>query len=101
AFEDEKRLLRHVERLTAIHEAGHALPWRVSDAPADYRERMRQTTVGLEIPMRTLQGKWRTSQNRSRGDGRGVVAGLTEKGSAAANEMAELIARQIENEPRR
>ncbi|MFO7286066.1 MAG: FMN-binding negative transcriptional regulator [Gammaproteobacteria bacterium] len=54
--------------------------------------------VGIEIPIRALRGKWKTSQNRSPPDRHGVVDGLRAKGDHAAREMAELVARRIELE---
>lgn len=100
AIDDELWLMRHVEQLTAIHEATQMLPWRVTDAPADYIGSLLQQIVGIEIPIEALQGKWKISQNRSRTDRQGVVEGLRAKGGAASNEMAELIARTIESDAR-
>ena len=39
-FTDPARLLQIVSGLTDKHEAGRAKPWAVSDAPADYIEKM-------------------------------------------------------------
>jgi transcriptional regulator len=38
AIEDRAWLLQHVTQLASTHEAGQALPWKVSDAPQDYIE---------------------------------------------------------------
>src|SRR5712671_3614233 len=62
AIEDREWLLRHVTQLTDVHEAGQALPWKVSDAPQEYRDKMLQAIVGIEIPIAKLVGKWKVSQ---------------------------------------
>jgi transcriptional regulator len=91
AVEDAGWLLAHLEDLTRTHEASQALPWRIAEAPAGYIERLAENIVGIEMPLSRIEGKWKVSQNRSRADRLGVVAGLTGQGSAAAAEMAELV----------
>lgn len=90
-IEDGDWLLRHVEQLTATHEAGQAEPWQVSDAPAEYIEQMLRAVVGIEIPVTRLVGKWKVSQNRPERDRLGVLAGLRAQGDAAALNMATLV----------
>jgi transcriptional regulator len=94
AVEDRHWLLEHVSRLTDTHEAQHALPWKVADAPQDYIERLTGAIVGIEIPIAKLIGKWKVSQNRPEPDKQGVVAGLLARGDDAAKEMASLVGRQ-------
>lgn len=91
AIEDKNWLLQHVTRLSDLHESGNAVPWSVSDAPRDYIDTMLQAIVGIEIPIRALVGKWKTSQNRSLPDKLGTIAGLYERGDAASKEMAALV----------
>jgi transcriptional regulator len=96
---EEDWLAAHVSRLTDTHEAGQALPWQVTDAPADFIERMLGAIVGVEIPVTRLEGKWKTNQNRSTSDKLGVVTGLLSRGDEAAAEMAALIQQHVD--PRR
>ena len=65
AIDDAAWLLGLVERLTARHEAAQATPWQVSDAPADYIDKLLKAIVGIEIPLTRLTGKWKLGQNRS------------------------------------
>ena len=58
------------------HEGGRAEPWAVSDAPAAFIEATLGAIVGIEIPLSSLVGKWKVSQNRSAADRAGVAAGL-------------------------
>jgi transcriptional regulator len=86
-----------VTRLTNRHEAARAVPWAVSDAPADYVDTMLRAIVGIEITLSALTGKWKVTQNRSAADRDGVVYGLRaqaeQTGDAQAAAMAELVAR--------
>ena len=65
-----------VERLTQHHEAVQRTPWQVGDAPADFVAQMLGAIVGIEIPVDSLLGKWKVSQNRSAADRQGVAEGL-------------------------
>lgn len=82
----------HLEHLTDAQESRQALPWKVSDAPAEYTERMIGHLVGIDMPIALLVGKWKVSQNRSEADRLGVAAGLKSRGDLHALAMAELIA---------
>ena len=95
AIDDRDWLLAHVSELTATHEAHQAHRWKVSDAPADYIDRMLQGIVGIEISISRLVGKWKVSQNRTDADKLGVVAGLTERSDDLAREMAAFVQQQV------
>lgn len=95
AFDDPQRVLDVVIRLTQAHEAGQALPWQVSDAPADYIANMLKAIVAIEIPVQRWVGKWKVSQNRPAADQQGVVAGLNGLGTPAATAMAALVRQRI------
>jgi transcriptional regulator len=51
-------------------------PWAVADAPAAYVSRMVDQIVGIEVPLRSLEGKFKLGQNRTPADRRGLAAGL-------------------------
>jgi transcriptional regulator len=89
--QDREWLLAHVNRLTDVHESEQALPWKVSDAPPDYIDRMLGMIVGIEIPIAKLVGKWKVSQNRPEPDKLGVVAGLLGRSDAQSSDMASLV----------
>ena len=94
--EDKAWLLDHISRLTNTHEAAQQLPWKVSDAPADYLDRMLQAIVGVEIPIARLVGKWKVSQNRPEADKLGVVAALVSKGDERSRTMAALVSEYLQ-----
>lgn len=91
AIEDSAWLLGHINELTDLHEANQALPWKVSDAPADYIERMLGAIIGIEIPIDRLVGKWKVSQNRTLPDKLGVIGGLLQRDDGRSKEMAALV----------
>jgi transcriptional regulator len=91
AIDDAAWLRAFVERLTNRHEAGRAAPWHVTDAPADYVDKMVTAIVGIELPVTRFVGKWKASQNRTTQDRAGVVAGLEQDGGDAARAMAALV----------
>jgi transcriptional regulator len=94
-IEDREWLLAHINQLTDVHEADQALPWKVSDAPQDFIDRLLQAIVGIEIPITKLVGKWKVSQNRPELDKLGVVAGLLSKNEAQATAMAALVNQHV------
>ncbi|HLQ26660.1 MAG TPA: FMN-binding negative transcriptional regulator [Acidiferrobacterales bacterium] len=91
AIEDEVWLRNLVERLTNRFEAARREPWKVTDAPGDFIEKMLGAIVGMEIPITKLMGKWKASQNRPAADRDGVVKGLGEMNNADAVAMAGLV----------
>ena len=90
-IEDRAWLRGLVERLTNRYEAGRAVPWKVTDAPADFVEQMLGAIVGIEIPLTRLRGKWKVSQNRPPADLDGVVKGLREMTDRDAQAMSGLV----------
>ena len=90
-IEDRDWLLEHVIQLTAAHEGAEAIPWKVSDAPADFIEGLTAAIVGVEIPLTRLVGKWKVSQNRTEADRIGVAAGLQARGGESDCSMAGLV----------
>lgn len=77
-------LLGIVSALTRRHESGRTEPWSVEDAPADYIASMLRAIVGIELEIERVEAKFKLSQNRPDADRRGVWAGLSGEGSAAA-----------------
>lgn len=79
SFDDAVELLRVVTALTDTFEAGSEHPWRVSDAPAEYIDKMLGAIVGIEIPIARIEGKWKLSQNRPAEDRASVRSVLGEE----------------------
>lgn len=96
AIEDREWLHAHVTRLVDAHESPRDLPWHVSDAPDDYIGAMLKAIVGIEMPIDTLAGKWKMSQNRAQADREGVRSGLTALGHDGALRLAADVGRLLE-----
>jgi transcriptional regulator len=85
-----------VSTLTDEQEAGRAQPWKMTDAPEAYLERMLGMIVGFELSISGISGKWKLGQNRTLADRQGLVQGLKQSPNADARELASLLA---EREP--
>lgn len=75
-IDDADWLLRHVTALSAQQEAASPQPWAVSDAPADYIDRLVRDIVGVRLAVDRLEGVWKLSQNHPPANRSGVIAGL-------------------------
>jgi transcriptional regulator len=92
--EDGAWLRAHLASLTDIHEAASERPWKIGDAPADFIESQLKGIVGLEVPIRRLEGKWKVSQNRSERDRRAVSDGLAKRNTPESLAMKALVDRR-------
>ena len=84
-IDDPAWIFGQISALTAANEAVLPQPWAVTDAPADYIERMLGAIVGIEIGITRLLGKWKVSQNQPPANQTSLTKAL------AGTPMAELI----------
>jgi transcriptional regulator len=91
AIDDEAWLMDLVSKLSDVHETSQDRPWKVSDAPEKYMSSMARGIVGIEIPIQTLEGRWKVSQNKNEIDKAGVVRGLSESTEPEDIAMSELV----------
>jgi transcriptional regulator len=89
-IEDTDWLKAQIGALTSAQENQRSEPWKVSDAPEPFIEGQMRAIIGVEIPILTIEGKWKVSQNRSPADRHGVCEGLRAEGMH--EDMARLIA---------
>jgi len=90
-YQDSKRLLEVVTRLTDLHETGRPNRWSVSDAPSDYIEGQLRAIVGVRIPIQRIDAKRKLNQRQSAEDRAGVKAGLAESPLEGDRQIAKLI----------
>ena len=88
---EPEAVLEILERLTHRHEAQQIHPWQVSDAPADFTNKLLSHIVGVRFDIRRMQGKWKVSQNQPEANRSSVVAELLQHGGGANVAMAELV----------
>lgn len=99
AVADAAWLLQLVSRLTETFESPRAQPWHVSDAPDDYVASMLRAIVGIEIPVASLTGTFKVSQNRNAADRAGVHAGLRERADDTDTAIASLLHERAPHDP--
>jgi len=88
---DASWLLANVTALSNLQESWRPRPWAVGDAPDDYVASQLKGIVGIEIPIETIVGKVKASQNRPAADRQGVAAGLAALGDERALAMLDLV----------
>lgn len=91
-IDDAQWLRGLLQRLTDQHESKQLSPWKVSDAPENYLQKMLAAIIGIEIPLSRISGKWKVSQNRPEQDRRNIAAGLSEGVDQNKLAMAQLVA---------
>jgi transcriptional regulator len=96
AIDDRDWLYEMLVRLTAFSESSRELPWKVTDAPADFIDRLARAVVGIEIPIDRLVGKLKLSQDEALQDRLGTVTGLVTEGTENAARMAALVRQAID-----
>lgn len=88
-IDDSEWVLQQINDLTEAMEKPNENPWKVSDAPNDYILSQLKLIVGVEVPIETIEGKFKVSQNQSKENRDGVEKGFLQNGN---EEMASLIA---------
>jgi len=83
-IDDAAWIMAQLRDLTESHENGRKHPWQVADAPDDFIAALVRGLAGIEIPVRTIDGKWKASQNRLPADRDGVIEGMRAEGNCPA-----------------
>jgi len=75
---DDSGLCQLLEDLSGTHEQAlkPKIPWTTDKLETALYTRMRKGIRGFEMPIDSLQGKWKMSQNRGADDRRGVIEAL-------------------------
>jgi len=74
--DDVDWLRKAVSNLTDSFEAGRAKPWKLDAAPEDYVAGQLRAIVGVELKVTRLEVSFKMSQNKTKDDLEGVIAGL-------------------------
>jgi transcriptional regulator len=86
-IEDTQRAEALLDRLVQIYESGFAHPW-TNSMPREINDRLVRSIVLFEIPIDSLEGKFKLSQNRAREDQIGAIDGLETQGDADGQLLA-------------
>lgn len=87
--EDPAWLRAHLSAMTNRFEAGQPHPWSIDDAPEAYVAGLINGIVGIELAIERVELKRKLSQNKSRPDRLGVIAGLSASVNPADHAIAE------------
>lgn len=98
-IDDADWLRELVRRMVDVYEAPRTTPWRMESQGAGFTDRLLAAIVGFEIPVDSLEGKWKLSQNHSPQRRQRVVARLREEGDHDAQRIAELMAAGLASPP--
>ena len=91
AIEDTGWILDVINRLTDAQESRRQNPWKVSDSPSAYIDKMLRAVVGIEITIERLEGRLKVSQDEDEHDRLGTVEGLRQTSDAPPNVLADLV----------
>ena len=98
-IDDASWVRSQLEVLTEHNEAAFARPWKVSDAPHDFTEKLIEAIVGIEMVITQLSGKWKVSQNQPPQNQASVIQGLSACKQRDADTMAALVNAGVKNVP--
>jgi transcriptional regulator len=85
-------LRSQLDTITGSQEKRLPRPWQVGDAPDDYIAQMMRAIVGIEIPIDSLIGKWKVSQNQPLANRESVVTALQGHAAPMAQAVRDRIA---------
>ncbi len=94
-IDNKEQIKQILALLTAIyeptvHQAGDNV-WTLDDAPVDYIDKLCEALIMFKISIKTMQAKFKLSQNKSAENVQGVIHGLQAVQRPTANQMADLI----------
>ena len=84
--DESEWILNQVTRLTNHFEANQPKPWNVDQAPTDYVDGQIRAIVGIELKINRIEASFKMSQNKSKADLDGVIAGLQKAGKVSISE---------------
>jgi transcriptional regulator len=91
AIHDPAKVMEIITALTDQQEATQPHPWSVTDAPSEFIERLVSNIVGVELKIKSMQGKWKVSQNQPVTNQKSLIHGLLADCSDAQSQMALLV----------
>jgi transcriptional regulator len=93
-IEDDAALYGIVAETVRVYEAQFAYAWDLATRQ-EFAAKLLKNIVGFELEIRRLDGKRKLSQNRSRADQEGVIAGLADQGDPLGTAVASLMRERL------
>jgi transcriptional regulator len=87
--DDVEWLRSAVSELTDSFERSRPIPWKLADAPEDYVAGQLRAIVGVELKVNRLEVSFKMSQNKTKEDIDGVIAGLRSDGKTSVADHVE------------
>lgn len=87
--DDVEWLRSAVSELTDSFESARPKPWKLADAPEDYVAGQLRAIVGVELKVNRLEVSFKMSQNKTKEDLDGVIAGLRSDGKTSVADLVE------------
>ncbi|KAF5012366.1 hypothetical protein FDECE_1593 [Fusarium decemcellulare] len=85
-------LTDHNERTTMGYTGGDKpSQWKVTDAPERFIDLLKRNIIGIEIEVTKLEGKFKMSQEMSKGDREGIINGFTNLESETGDEISQVV----------
>lgn len=86
-------LSSHAELNIAKHtgEGDRPKAWHLGEAPVSYVELLKKNIIGIEVDITRLEGKFKMSQEMSKGDRMGVVEGFKKLGTPLGDEISKTV----------
>lgn len=70
---------------------GRPRAWDVNESPESYVNLLKKAIIGVEIEITRIHGKWKMSQELTKGDREGVIEGFERLGTEAGNDIARTV----------
>jgi len=88
-FTDEESLRATLHRMIDTYESSYMTQW--SELSEEYRSRMMKHIVGFNIKVQRLEGKFKLSQNRTKGEQARVIQCLNQSQDSNISGVAQLM----------
>jgi transcriptional regulator len=89
-FSEHERVVSLLRQTVSAYEASFKQPWP-GDLPDDFRDKLMQSIVAFEIPIRRIEGKFKLGQNRPAADTQGVFEALSRSDDAESRALARMM----------
>lgn len=94
---DEGELLNTLEDSVEYYESRFPKPWSLDKADPDYISKLSKAIVGFKVKIKSIDGKWKLSQNHSEERQRSVIRALESFSDDNSREIAELMNNNLIN----
>ncbi len=88
---DREQLRLLTRRTVTVYESAMPTPWSMPEPNTQFEDRMLDQIVGFRIPIETIQGKWKLSQNHPPERREKIIVQLKQQGDSDSLAIARLM----------